>query len=107
LNKIKETRMRIKMSQKDLAKAMGVSQPTVSDWESGRKVPSGKNAVKLSQIFGESLDYLIYGTDVEPVVHDEDIKYALFGVRTVDDDLLEEVKRFAEYIKKKRDEQAK
>jgi repressor LexA len=40
------------MQQKELALTVGVAQPTVSEWESNKKDPSGDRLKKLSEIFG-------------------------------------------------------
>ena len=52
MNTVKELRIRAGMQQKELALLVGVSRPTVSEWEHGKKDPSGERLRKLSQIFG-------------------------------------------------------
>ena len=47
------------MSQGDLAEALGVSRQSVSKWETGGSVPDLEKLVKLSQLFGVSLDELV------------------------------------------------
>lgn len=47
------------MSQGDLADALGVSRQSISKWETNRSVPELDKLVKLSEIFGVSLDELI------------------------------------------------
>lgn len=59
MNRIKELRERAGKQQKELAIDLGVSQPTVSDWESGRKVPSAKSTSKLADYFQVPIDYLL------------------------------------------------
>lgn len=59
MNNIKTARMKAGLSQKEIAITLGVSTPTVSDWESGKKFPSGKNLVKLSQVLQSTTDYLL------------------------------------------------
>lgn len=51
MNRIKELRIRAGLQQKELAIMTGVSSPTVSDWENGKKNPSGERLKKLSEIF--------------------------------------------------------
>lgn len=36
-----------KLNQTEAAKRLGVSQSTVSDWLSGKKLPEGENAVHI------------------------------------------------------------
>lgn len=52
MNIVKELRIRSGMQQKELALLTGVSRPTISEWESGKKNPSGERLRKLSRIFG-------------------------------------------------------
>ena len=59
VNKIRELRESLQKQQKDLAIDLVVSQPTISDWESGRKQPSSKSVAKLADYFGVSIDYLL------------------------------------------------
>ena len=59
MNKIKELREKIGLPQKAFAADLGVTQPTVSDWESGRKVPSAKSTAKIADYFGVSVDYVL------------------------------------------------
>ena len=59
MNNIKTARINAGYSQKEISITLGVSIPTVSDWESGKKFPSGKNLVKLSQTLHTTIDYLL------------------------------------------------
>ena len=40
------------IKQKKIALEIGVSQPTVSDWVNGKKIPEGKNLQKLADLLG-------------------------------------------------------
>lgn len=51
MNRVKELRIKAGMQQKELALLVGVANPTVSDWEHGKKNPSGERLRKLSRIF--------------------------------------------------------
>ena len=53
------------MSQKFVAISVGVSPPTVSMWENGRKEPTRENLIKLADLFGVTIDYLL-GRDNQP-----------------------------------------
>lgn len=57
--RVRELRIAKGIQQKELAIDLGVTQPTVSDWESGRKIPSAKSTQKLADYFGVSIDYLL------------------------------------------------
>ena len=49
------------LSQGDLAEALDVSRQSVSKWETDASVPDLDKLVKLSQVFGVSLDQLVTG----------------------------------------------
>lgn len=57
--RIKKLREERGMQQKELALDLGVSQPTISDWEAGRKIPAGKRLEQIADYFNVSVDYLI------------------------------------------------
>lgn len=62
MNVIKELMLRKNVQQKELAIAIGVSQPTISDWVRGAKKPAGDNITKLASFFQVSED-VIKGLD--------------------------------------------
>ncbi len=47
-HRIKDSRERKTLSQSELARRLGVSQPTVSDWENGKTEPSVDNLRTLA-----------------------------------------------------------
>ena len=51
MNIVKELRKKAGIQQKALAIGIGVSRPTVSEWESGKKDPSGERLKKLAKFF--------------------------------------------------------
>ena len=61
--RIRYLRMRHGITQKELAKALYVSEPTVSGWERGRTEPSIDFIVRLTALFQTSLNYLIIGNE--------------------------------------------
>lgn len=59
MTRIKECLERIGQTQKWLAVTMGVKQPSVHDWITGKNKPSTENLKRLSELFGVSSDYLL------------------------------------------------
>ena len=55
------------MSQLDLADALEVSRQSVSKWETGTAVPELEKLIKMSDLFGVSLDVLVGHEAVFPV----------------------------------------
>lgn len=52
MNIVRELRKKAGIQQKELAITIGVAQPTVSEWETGKKDPSGDRLKKLAEVFG-------------------------------------------------------
>ena len=61
VNRIKEARKRAGMKQADLCALLGVSQGALSGWENGRFDPGASVWLRLAQILGVSLEYLMGG----------------------------------------------
>lgn len=70
--RIRELREAKGMQQKELAIDLSVSQPTISDWESGRKIPSARSTKKLADYFDVSIDYLLGRDNKKPAPEDGD-----------------------------------
>ncbi len=58
-NKLKELRLKSKMTQTDLAVKLGVTKSVVSYYELQERMPSPDVLIKLSKIFHVSTDYLL------------------------------------------------
>ena len=63
-NQIRAYRSQLGMSQEELGEAVYVTRQTVSNWETGKSYPDIQSLLRLSSLFGISLDQLIKG-DVE------------------------------------------
>ena len=53
------------MTQKELPEKLGISDKTVSRWESGVQLPEASLLPELAEAFGTSID-LLYGIEKEP-----------------------------------------
>lgn len=67
--RIRELREARGLQQKELAIDLGVTQPTISGWELGIKVPSARNTQRLADYFGVSVDYLLGRNGEEKRAH--------------------------------------
>ena len=56
---IRDLRKLKKMSQSELAKVVGVSQTTVTAWETGKAEPSSSAISSLADYFDVTTDYLL------------------------------------------------
>lgn len=63
--RIYKLRTKKEMSQGDLAEALSVSRQSISKWETNGSVPELDKLVKLSELFGVSLDELVAGKEQE------------------------------------------
>lgn len=88
-----------------LCRAAGVPRSTMSELNNGRSKDISKpNAQKFADILGVTLDE-IYGTETkkaptpegERKASDDDIKFALWGTKEINDDVLDRVKQFAKF----------
>lgn len=69
---IRDLRKLKKMSQSELAKVVGVSQTTVTAWETGKAEPSSSAISNLADYFNVTTDYLLG----RPEKKDDDAKTA-------------------------------
>lgn len=61
--RLKLLRLSRKMSQSDLARALGVTRATISAWESRNQRPTLEVLVQVARYFGVSTDYLLGATN--------------------------------------------
>ena len=57
--KITELRVKMKLNQAQLAEKMGVTQRTISKYETDVVIPSRANLVRLCEVFGVTEAYLL------------------------------------------------
>ncbi len=98
MNKIRELRKRSGLTLDELSRELGVSRATLGFWEQGRFQPSNEMLLRLSDLFEVSVDYLLG----RQTIKEDELMVALFGGdQIVTDEMWEEVKNFAEYVKAK------
>ena len=59
--RLKKRRKDLGLTQADIYRAVGVSNYTVSSWESGKHKPEGENLMALCNILGCDPDWLLTG----------------------------------------------
>ena len=114
MNRIKELRLLNNLKQIELCKELGITQGALSGWENGKYEPDLKSLTKLAELFKVSIDYLLGNTDEKTqketpsdekvtLPSDDDIKFALFnGDKEITDEMYEEVKSFAQFIRNRK-----
>ncbi len=89
---IRRLRLQHGLSQAELGAIAGVTDKAVSTWETGAKEPRMAAIQKIADHFHISKSQII-----EDVPSDAAIKFALFGDADIDDEVYEEVLRFAKF----------
>lgn len=56
---IKNARNQTGMTQEQAAEALGVSRQTISNWETGKSYPDVVSVIRMSDLYGVSLDHLL------------------------------------------------
>ncbi len=85
---------------------VGLNRSAVAKWKAGSQ-PNGATAARLAAYFGVTTDHLLgRGESAQAAVTDEQIKFALFGGDgEITDEMYEEVKKFAAFVKQRHREQ--
>lgn len=65
-------RSRFGWTQQELADRIGFSKQTISNWETGLKVPRMGAIQKMADLFGVSMSFIIDGDESTPEWADED-----------------------------------
>lgn len=63
MNRLRECRKNAGLDQKYVAVTLGVKGPSVSNWETGKTNPTHENLLKLADLYGVTIDYLMGRTD--------------------------------------------
>ena len=105
--RLRELRQKRGMTQRDLARLLGITDAAVGMWENNRREPDGDKLSQLASIFGVSVDYLLGHTNIprpntesdptpanlEDFLKQQEVKF--YGMPLTDDekaDLLEALK---------------
>lgn len=59
--KLKETRMKLNLTQEQVAEELFVSRQTISNWENEKSYPDIISIIKISDLYSISLDELLKG----------------------------------------------
>lgn len=81
---IRDLRKQHRLSQTELAKAVHVSQATVTAWETGKAEPSSSALNTLASYFNVSADYLLGRKSPADRVHNMTVDEALGTIMSFD-----------------------
>ena len=97
-NKFRTARQLKKLKVIEAAELLGISQPTLSAWETGNKAPSVEGLENMADLQGVTTDFLLGRTDSErsfdnmvslnkkllPILHEKPVWSAMHGWMLVD-----------------------
>lgn len=68
--RIRDLRKKHRMTQAEVARKIGVSSPTITQWENNQTSPKGDNLLRVSQVLGCTPDWLVTGKGHPDDIHD-------------------------------------
>ena len=95
--RLREAREYLNFSQEEVATALGVSRPAVTNMESGTRKVESFELEKLARLYGRSVNYLLSGE--EEFAADEQIDFAARALHGMSGRDLEQVTKFANYLR--------
>lgn len=90
--------------QIDLTNYLGVSKNVFTDWKAGRNNSYQRYLPQIAEFFNMSIDELL---GKEEQTDNEKLSFALFGTSDVDDEIIEDVRKYAEIARRMREEKKK
>lgn len=95
-SRLREAREYLGLSQEEVAAALKVSRPAVSNIESGSRKVEALELEQLSKLYGKSVGYFLTG---ERENADEKVAFAARALQGLSARDLDEVARFAEFLR--------
>lgn len=71
--RVKELRIKRKLSQQELGDLIGVTKVSICGYESGSRIPNLDKLIRLADVLETSTDYLL-GREI-PIINEENKKY--------------------------------
>ncbi|HHX94866.1 MAG TPA: helix-turn-helix transcriptional regulator [Clostridia bacterium] len=102
--RLKELRTLKKLNQIDVANVLGIERSTYGKYETGDSSPDYERLIQLADFFGVSVDYLLGKTDIKTPI--ETIAAHHDGDEFTEEEL-EEIEKFKEFVRMKRQQQEK
>lgn len=91
------------VSQQVVADYLNITKQAYSLYELGKREPDFETLLKLGEYFDVSTDYILRSEKTEDDT-DDNIKFALWGTSDVDDDVLADVKHYAQIARQMRED---
>lgn len=97
--RLREAREYVGLSQEEVATALGVSRPAITHIEAGTRKVDALELDKLSQLYGQTVQYLLTGESLKSDTRLAFLARATHGFSEQD---LDELSRFAEFLRSSR-----
>jgi DNA-binding XRE family transcriptional regulator len=94
--RLRDAREYLGLSQDDVAAALNLSRPAVTNIESGSRKVDALELEQLAQLYGRTPQFFL---GMEDAVPDSKIAFAARTLKGLSDKDLEEVARFAEFLR--------
>ncbi|AVI82531.1 transcriptional regulator [Pseudomonas syringae pv. tomato] len=98
--RLRDAREYVGLSQDEVAHALGVSRPAVTNIESGNRKVEATELSKLAKLYRKSMEYLMTGKDPAPSGPTQ-LAFLARAVNGLSQQDIDEVARFAEFLKHK------
>lgn len=86
----------------DVTRATGISSTVFSEWKKGKSTPKADKLQLIADYFGVSLEFLLTGKEKEEPAKPVHTIAAHFEGDDYTEEELEEIKKFAEFVKNRR-----
>lgn len=96
--RLRDLRREHNLSGKDLASALGTTLFSISNWETGKNVPSIDMLITISRYFDCSLDYLLGTSDIKCC---SPFASKIHSTDRLDDEQVKEVNDFIDFLAQK------
>lgn len=96
--RLRQGREYVGLSQEEVASALGISRPAVTNIELGQRKVEATEIVTLSRLYRRTVEYLLTGKDAVTEAP-EQLAFLARAVKGLSDKDLDEVGRFAEFLK--------
>jgi DNA-binding XRE family transcriptional regulator len=100
--RLREGREYVGLSQEDVAQALGLSRPAVTNIETGSRRVEAIELDRLATLFRQSVTYLLTGEDAVGAVPAQ-VQFLARATKGLSQKDMEEVARFASFLKRSSD----
>ena len=102
MERLKALRKSKGLSMKELGRLFGLSESTISLYESGKRQPDNETILKIADFFDVSVDYLLGREEKETPSYTEEERKLFSLIEQLTDVEVEEMSNYLDYLLSKR-----